>query len=150
MITTNYLLQLKTPNSGTFIMMLKYNMQRELVHVELRDFVLKMNEQQRQWLWDFIPKHEAGLKQLPPKKTRVTEIEHDLSFETWWDLYDHKLGNKKRAKDHFNKLDDHTKALVFQKTREYNYYMANSTHAKVFPERFLSQRRYENEFKVGR
>jgi hypothetical protein len=149
-MTSNYLLQLKTPNSGTFVMMLKYNAERELVAVELREFELSMNEQQRQWLWDFIPKHEAGLKHLPPKKTRVTKIENDLSFESWWDLYDYKVGNKKRAKDHYEKLDDHTKALVFQKTKEYNYFMANVSFDKVFPERFLAQKRYENEYKVRR
>jgi len=129
-------------------MMLKYNLEGELVYAELRDFQMSMTDKQRQWLWGFIPKCLPELERAKGPSVKITEVETDLSFEAFWELYDHKVGNKKRAQSAWNKLNDNTRALVMVKVREYNYYMAHVTHAKVFPERFLAQKRYENDFKV--
>lgn len=149
MTTTNYLLQIKTPRH-TISMLLKYSDQDELVHVELRDFNLKMTDEQRNWLWAFLPKTSIDLKAIKSQTVKVTELETDLSFEAFWDLYDYKVGNKIRARKHWEQLDDATRAMAIQKVKEYNFYMAHKTHDKVFPERWLSQKRYENEFKLPR
>lgn len=127
-------------------MMLKYNEYGELTYVELRD-IIAMTEEQRDWIWRFIPKTLLEIQGISNKMVKVTEIQSDLSFAAFWELYDYKLGNKERAKQHWNKLDDATRQVVMQKVLEYNYYMAQQTHAKVFAERFLSQKRWENDFK---
>jgi hypothetical protein len=146
MNTRNYLLQLKTPNSGTINMMLKYSPAGELVSAELRDFDMQLSAHQRNWLWGFVPKCLEELE--TQKRGKVTEIETALAFDDFWELYDYKVGNKKRAKESWDKLDDATRALVMAKVKEYNYYMAHVSHAKVFPERFLAQRRWENDFRI--
>jgi hypothetical protein len=146
MYTRNYLLQLKTPRSGIITMMLKYNQHGELVSAELRDFDMGLNDTQREWLWGYIPKTTEALAKQ--SRAKVTAIETELSFDDFWELYDYKVGNKKRAKESWDKLDDATRALVMAKVKEYNYYMAHVSHAKVFPERFLAQRRWENDFRI--
>lgn len=132
-------------------MMLKYNERGDLVLVELRDFDLQLTGPQREWLWAFIPK---TTNELNDRKTKskllctITPVETDLSFEAFWDLYDYKVGNKDRARKHWNALDDATKALAMKKVKEYKFYMAHQTHGIIFAERWLSQKRYENEYRV--
>lgn len=132
-------------------MMLKYNEPGDLVFVELRDFDLQLTGPQREWLWAFIPKTIDELNDRKAKSKllcTITPVDTDLSFAAFWDLYDYKLGNKIRAEKHWNALDDATRALAMKKVKEYNYWQAHQTSSKVFAERWLAQKRYENEYRV--
>lgn len=143
-----YLLRLKTPNSGTIHFLLKYNEHDDLMEVQIRDIDSKLIEKQRNWIWNFVPKTTTELAAKTAKEIKITKIESELSFDAFWDLYNYKLGNKKRAKAHWDKLTETKKALVMQKVKEYNFYMLHKSHDKVFAERFLSEKRYENDFTV--
>jgi len=94
-----FLVQIKTPKSGTLTMLLGYNEPGELVSWELRDYNEHMNEQQRNWLWGFIPRTIASLGHVKERNyAKVTELQDDLSFDAFWELYNYKVGNKKRAR----------------------------------------------------
>jgi hypothetical protein len=145
----NYLLQIKTPKSGTLSILVRYDAAGYLVSQELRDYPSKMTDEQINWLWSVAPKMREYMQEWKAATGyKAIELESDLSFEAFWDLYDHKLGNKKRTRDHWNKLDEATKALAMQKVKEYNFYMAHQTYDKVFAERWLAQKRYENEYRI--
>ncbi|RME95477.1 MAG: hypothetical protein D6772_13070 [Bacteroidetes bacterium] len=147
----HYLLQLTTPKSGIIVVLLTYSEVGELIGVELRDFTMELNEHQRVWLWTFLPKCLDDLPAVANSKyAKVTPVENDLSFAAWWEFYGHKVGNKKRAQAHWDKLDDMTKALCFTKTREYKYYSQIKGYDMVYPERFLGHSYYENDFKSAR
>lgn len=151
-MTQNYLIKLKTQHNGTFHILVKFNEFGNLIYVELRNVKHAMRPNQRYWLWvDFIPKTTQELEDLGKNKqlsVKITPIQTDLSFNAFWELYSHKVGNKKRAEGHWKKLDDSTRAMVMQKVKEYNFYMQHVSHAKVFAERFLSEKRYENDFTI--
>lgn len=145
----NYLLQIKTPKSGTLSILVRYDTAGHLVSQELRDYPDVMNDQQLMWIWEIVPRRSEMISQWNAiTGYKATKLESDLSFEAFWDLYDHKLGNKKRTREHWNKLDEATKALAMQKVKEYNFYMAHQTYDKVFAERWLAQKRYENEYRI--
>lgn len=145
----SYLIRIKSNNFGVIDMVVKYNEYGDLISCELRSLTGQMSEVMRGWLWQFAPKLEAQVEQKKETKgVKVYPIEKDLSFDTFWDLYDYKVGNKKRAKLHWNKLDDGTRIKVLAKVKEYNFYLQHVTIGKVFAERFLGQRRYENEFNI--
>lgn len=145
----NYLLQIKTPKTGTLALVIAYDGAGELVRVELRDYPPVMNEKQRNWLWGVIPKHATALDELGKiKSITITPIDSDLSFDAFWDAYDYKQGNKKRAKKHWDKMNNATRAIAMQKVKEYNFYIQHQSFGKVFAERWLGQERYENDFRV--
>lgn len=146
---SRYLIAIKTKNSGTLHVLATYNKHQDLVTVELRNISLKMTEAQSHWIWAWIPKTVELLEAKRNKDVSVTKLETDLSFTAFWDLYDYKVGNKIRAKAHWEKLSDNKRALVLKKVKEYNFYMKHKSHDKVFAERFLSQKRYENEFNLA-
>lgn len=88
-------------------------------------------------------------KDLPKivRKGKITEIT-DLSFARFWKDYGLKVGNKKRAEKLWIALSESERIAVFEHLPRYNYYL--KTHQglmKAYPETFLSQRRWENEYR---
>lgn len=80
---------------------------------------------------------------------KIQEVPLDLSFNSFWDKYGHKVGNMGRAKKLWKllNLEDKTKAMC--NITSYNYYLQmNPNIEKIYPERYLSQRRFENEYKL--
>jgi len=79
----------------------------------------------------------------------VTEIAPDLSFTAFWTTYDYKIGNKSRAEATWNKLKTEERNACMLKVKQYkNWLKVNPTIAHLYAETFLSQRRWENEFKI--
>lgn len=145
-----YLLRLKKQDGGYLNYYLKYNEHGDLYHVEFRDLEESMTAAQRGWIWQFIPKTIEELEvRRKVKGVKITEVEMDLSFDAFWNLYAYKVGNKKRAKVSWDKLDDATRLIVLQKVKEYQYFLKHKSYDMVFPERFLSEKRYENDYKLS-
>jgi hypothetical protein len=88
------------------------------------------------------------LHKLESEKTvKIQEIPKDISFEGFWNAYTYKVGSKVNAEKHWNKLSEIDKIQAITKIKEYDRYIGRTGVAKIYPERYISQRRWENEFK---
>lgn len=81
------------------------------------------------------------------QKGKLTEIT-DLSFDKFWKEYAYKVGNKARTEKLWIKLQESERIAVFEALPKYNYFLkTHQSLEKVYPETFLSQRRWENEYR---
>ena len=101
------------------------------------------------WLLERLPREFQELKTLADSiKAKLVEVQIDLSFERAWTEYNYKLGNKAKAKKLWEELTAEDKSIALQAFGKYNRYLQVKTGIeKVYFERFISQRRFENEFK---
>ena len=76
----------------------------------------------------------------------MVEVPDDLSFEAFWTRYGYKVGDKKKATKLWNEMKPESRALALSKIERYKKFAENANIALVYPERYLSQRRFENEF----
>lgn len=73
-------------------------------------------------------------------------IQADLSFERFWSAYGNKVGRKDRAKKLWSLLSDTERNQVLLAIPRYKYWLSSRPIEMVYPETFLSQRRWENDF----
>ncbi|MEA2041157.1 MAG: hypothetical protein U9N85_01205 [Bacteroidota bacterium] len=130
----------------------------------LREFENKavMTPEILQFFGTKLPLREAWLvpmlrqfKQNFGIKLEVQRMDIDLSFPTFWDYYNYKVGNKQRAKDLWiGKKPTNTRQYITEADKlksfrlvpklRYNYKLKNKD--LPYLETFLYQRRFENEF----
>lgn len=78
---------------------------------------------------------------------KITEIPADLTFERFWNTYDHKI-NKKRCIPLYNKLSDADKFLAITKIKDYKSYLSwQQWRGTLDPEKWLRDRQFETEWK---
>lgn len=97
-----------------------------------------------------LPVREEAVRSLNQRtkgKVVVSKMVEDTSFEAFWNGYDYKVGKKDRAIKLWNALTHSEKVLALQGVKKYNRWIAGRSIEKSYPETFLSQRRWENEFK---
>ncbi len=104
-----------------------------------------------EWLLGWAPIRIENLLTYisnPNPRLAVREI-LDVTFDGFWNLYDHKVGNKARCEKAWNALRDNEKVACLQKVPVYSKWIKQQpgTMIKVYPETFITQRRWENEFK---
>jgi hypothetical protein len=75
----------------------------------------------------------------------VELVEQDLSFKAFWDAYDNKVGNKKRAEKLWNALKPTDKAKAIAYIKRYDNILIRSNVTKLYPETYLNQKRFDNE-----
>lgn len=107
-------------------------------------------ELHREWIWAWFPREMSGLlAQSNNAKITINAILEDLSFERFWEEYGYKIGKKSRVQLLWSNLSDKDKSKCLLALPRYNYFLANQKGiARLYPETFLSQRRFENEFKT--
>lgn len=144
----HFIVTISTKTQGKITALLKYSHLGELVLVEIRDYTNRIGPDALQWVYDQLPKTcgSAGPKAMHPRVT-IVEVDTDLSFEAFWEAFDYKVGTKSRAEKHWNNLDQATRALAMQKVKEYKFFIAHQNTNRIYPERWLSQKRYENDYK---
>ncbi len=69
----------------------------------------------------------------------------DLSFDTFWDLYNHKMG-KIKAKKQWDKLSERDKIDAIRNIKAYDSYLSRHGYNKRYPERWLRDREFENQY----
>lgn len=144
---TVYHLTITTKTQGKIIALLKYSDLGELVFVELRELTDRIGHDALTWLFAALPKTLDSLEDHRKRAGfKYQQIHEDLSFDTFWNLYDYKQGTKSRAEKIWKQLDDATRIIALKKVKEYNFHMTKVSHGKVFPERWLSGKRWENEY----
>lgn len=81
---------------------------------------------------------------------KVTEIAPDLSFTAFWDAFDYKMGNKSRAEAAWHKMGTEDRnACILSIKRYKTWKKLNPSIGHIYAETFLSQRRWENEYKIN-
>jgi hypothetical protein len=83
-------------------------------------------------------------------KTHLEVIEEtpNIPFSTFWDAYGLKIGRKERCEKLWKLMTDVEKNLAFNGIKKYNDWLTrNANIQKLYPETFLNQRRWENEYK---
>lgn len=78
---------------------------------------------------------------------KVNDISNaDYSFERFWNLYGYKVGSKDRVKKKWDRLPEGEKILALGSIPRYRRF-AESKHIEMaYPETYIDQRRWENEF----
>lgn len=102
------------------------------------------------WLLERLPVTYAELLGMAEKiKAKLVEVQLDLSFEKAWSEYAYKVGNKTKAKKLWEELNDADKTLALIAIGKYKRYLQVKTGIEqVYFERFISQRRFENDFRA--
>lgn len=142
--------------NGRYLVEIKFS--QETVRVELAydsgllyqaHVKTHLPEEQIVWLWNWMP---VSINNLIARgkhpKVMITQIHLDLSFERFWEEYAYKVGKKDRARRIWEALPEGDRAKALESIPKYNYYLAERPHIqRLYPETFLSQRRFENEYK---
>ncbi|TKT89495.1 hypothetical protein [Dyadobacter frigoris] len=76
----------------------------------------------------------------------VKEVPEDLTFAVFWDAYDYKVGDRKKAEKIWNATSDADKMAAMAALPRYKYWLLTNTTPMVHATTYLNQRRYENEF----
>lgn len=109
-----------------------------------------LDEKQQAWLSENFPITLKRLNAMLSGFRSLTGelIQTDLSFDNFWDTFDYKIGNKKRAQKLWKELSDADKLKAIQTIPAYEYYLKmKPAIEKLYPETFLSQRRFETDYK---
>lgn len=105
---------------------------------------------QKKWIAYSLPMRIEHVRQVlgASQTARLFEIPEDLSFARFWCDYDYKVGNKARAQKLYDELSDADKMLALRRIAIYDDFVKIKKIGKVYPETYLSQRRFENDFTI--
>lgn len=109
-----------------------------------------LDEKQQAWFAENFPitlqRLNDMVRKFPTIKAEL--VATDLSFENFWNSYDHKVGNKPRTLKLWDKMSDGQKLKALQTIPAYDYYLkVNPQIQRLYPETYLSQQRYETDYK---
>lgn len=110
-----------------------------------------LKPEQAGWILKTIPPFEGDLPtlELALPFIRVEAVPADLTFNAFWEAYGYKVGKRERAIKIWATLNDIDKARCIRSIPKYNQWLSNKFNMeRLYPETYLSQRRWENEFKI--
>lgn len=129
---------------------LRYDEKGGLVAMDISK--MKIPAEHKYWFLGWLPYTLTDLetkKDTQRLKVTFKEVKSDLSFKAFWDTYGNKIGKKPRAEKLWDLLTEIERARALQAIPKYKFWLANNTGVTMLhPTTFLSQRRFENEFKV--
>lgn len=97
--------------------------------------------------YDFS-KQEALQKFASKNTNRKLElVPEDLSFERFLETYNHKVGKKERAQKLWEALTTKEKITCLNTIPRYKAWLAFRNIETLYPETFLSQKRFQNEYR---
>jgi len=146
-MNTNYTVRVKKTDVAFEF---KYNLEGDLVSYKvLRG---RLDAKQAKWLFtERFPAFEAMMKHSwmqDPKIKSNFEIEVgelDLSFDTFYDTYNHKI-KKVKAKAVWDKLNKADKLEALKGIKAYDGYLKRKGVAKANPQAYLNQRYWEDDY----
>lgn len=97
-------------------------------------------------LLEQFPTTLDGLKRLATRKNvKVDPVSISLDFDTFWNTYGHKVGKKARAESIWKVMPENARVQALAYLRTYNdFLIMNPGITRLYPETYLSQRRWEN------
>lgn len=106
----------------------------------------EMNQQQSAWLFRNFPFTLQHLDEVKGKiKGKMEEIPTDLSFNRFWNLYDHKK-NKIRCEPIWKKMKDTDRLECLMSIKSYENYLRRTGIRKLDPENYLKKKGYLNNW----
>lgn len=70
----------------------------------------------------------------------------DVTFDAFWNEYAYKVGNKSRVMKKWNALKEPERLLAIGAIPRYKRFADSKKIERVYPETYIDQRRWENEF----
>lgn len=96
-------------------------------------------------LYTHMPLNQSQLPLVTQNPlAKITEIKEDLSFETFWNKYANKIGNKPRAERLWKGLSAAEKQKALDFIPKYMSSITASGVAQLYPESYLNQKRFLN------
>ncbi|MEQ8685487.1 MAG: hypothetical protein RIE86_09345 [Imperialibacter sp.] len=111
-----------------------------------------MRPDQVNWLATHFPLTKEKLDFIKSRSQTISvkTAVYDLTFENFWSLYNYKFGNKIRAAKLWKALSEADKIQALEAIAPYNYYLqTHPNQDRLYPETYLSGRRFENDFRAG-
>jgi hypothetical protein len=109
----------------------------------------QLSDEQYHYLIDNMPIEEDAIHAIVSKSKTLSMkvIPDDLTFERFWNEYSYKVGNIKRAEKLWNQLPEADRIKCFEAIPRYKQFLSmKPSMEKTYPETFLNQRRFENQF----
>jgi hypothetical protein len=131
------------------VLLFKYDLNGNLKLFEISDG--QMRQDQLVWLFSRFPVSENDMKTLwmkHEKYTKVFSIEispADLSFESGWQQYNHKMA-KQDAEKSFKKMSEAEKIKFFLSLPPYERYLKTSGIAKCHMATYINKKYFDNEY----
>jgi hypothetical protein len=134
-----------TSNRFTGELLFKYDLNDTLVGFENR---AGLSDVQYHSTMRNLPLNSSQLQEWAKAPgVKIVEVPLDLSFAEFWNKYAYKVGDKKRCEKIWDKLDDANKTKAIVAIQKYRRFCEVHNIPMVYPERYLSQERYSNDFK---
>jgi hypothetical protein len=125
-----------------------YNEDGLLVRFEIKG---KATPVQIKYLQQWMPRTIADFETFKHivenngSKSKMIEVQTDLSFERFWEEYNYKVGKKPRAKNLWEAMDDADRARALAYIKRYNQYLSQHPgQDRQHPTTFLSYRQWDN------
>lgn len=131
---------------------------RAIVEYDAEDMLLckveflNGDDKAKDWFLKNIALHPEDIGhflQRAKGQIRAAEMAQDLSFVRFWELYGYKIGKKEKVIQLWQALSDEDRAKCLAKIPIYKQWLAQKPNMeRLYPQTFLSQRRWENEFRL--
>ena len=83
--------------------------------------------------------------QTKDKTASVEEMSQDLSFERFWEEYNHKVGKKARVQKKWEAMSEPERIKALKYIKKYSYFLAERpTIEKKYPETYLNTAEWNN------
>ena len=121
--------------------MFEYNADELLTAFEIR---ANLAPHQHDYILSNIPLAEGDLLRLKSDTSRIETVTEDLSFENFWTQYNYKVGDKTKARTLWEGLSMKEAKKALNYIRTYESQVAMQSIAKLYPERYIKQKRWNN------
>lgn len=120
-----------------------------LVHFDASDGV---HPEQVEWLHKNMPlKYEdfaafkAKIEGNKARKAKIIEVQKDLSFDAFWEMFNYKKGKKDSCKRTWEGMSQSDKVLALNYIKVYKKFLADRPHIEcLYPQSYLNRAEWNN------
>lgn len=115
-----------------------------LKYIEFSD---GLTDVQYGWFLKNVPHNEAYVANFAQVGNFQVYAVHSYTFEDFWEMYGYKVGKKERVKKLWENLTEIEQGKCMVSIPKYKRWLnKNEGIAQCYPETYLSQKRWENEY----
>lgn len=137
------IVQIKSRKTGNRVELTYADDTADLLKVEFLDVTETVAIR---WMLSQIPAQVDDVAQVfETRLFEITTVSKPVSFDQFWEAYDYKVGRKK-AENVWEKMTEAQLAKAFTAIKPYNYHLATNPRAKLHPETYLRNERYNDDY----